>query len=224
MKLVNVNKSYGKTQVLRDLNLEIEEGKITAILGASGAGKTTLLNVLARLTPFEGELTEAKQYSYIFQTPKLLPNLTAEGNLKFVLPKERWGDISEMLARVGLAGKENRYPRELSGGEAQRVAIARAFLFPHELLLMDEPFSSLDLGLKKTLLPLVYGLWKERGGTVVFVTHDMHEAALLAHRVVVLGGGRVAADISVPEPFLRDFFGRSRTEERLFRLLAGEEE
>ena len=169
MKLVNVNKSYGKTQVLRDLNLEIEEGKITAILGASGAGKTTLLNVLARLTPFEGELTEAKQYSYIFQTPKLLPNLTAEGNLKFVLPKERWGDISEMLARVGLAGKENRYPRELSGGEAQRVAIARAFLFPHELLLMDEPFSSLDLGLKKTLLPLVYGLWKERGGTVVGV-------------------------------------------------------
>lgn len=232
MKLIGITKHYGKTPALENLDLEIAEGEITAVLGASGAGKTTLLNVIARLTDFEGKIEESaeaqyarggrKNCSYLFQSAKLLPNLTVEGNLKFVLPEHVWGDIPAILARVGLAGKEKRYPRELSGGEAQRVSIARAFLFPHDLLLMDEPFSSLDLGLKKSLISLVYELYAAQGGTIVFVTHDVHEAAMLARRAVVLGGGKVVGDVVLDEPYPRDFFAHSQAERALALMLAGE--
>ena len=160
-------------------------------------------------------------YSYLFQSPRLLPNLTAEENLRFVLPEERWGDIGGMLARVGLEGREKSYPRALSGGERQRVAIARAFLYPHEMLLMDEPFSSLDLALKKTLLELVSELWLERRETVVFVTHDVHEAAMLSHRAVVLHRGTVALDLAVEGDLPRDFFSRPPCEELLTKALMG---
>ena len=116
-----------------------------------------------------------------------------------------WAEISQMLAKVGLAGREKSYPRQLSGGERQRVAIARAFLYPHDLLLMDEPFSSLDLALKKTLLGLVSALWRERRETVVFVTHDAEEAYMLSHRALVLSGGKIVADMreesQIPRPY-----------------------
>ena len=219
MKLVSVTKKYGDRTVFSDFSLEFEEGKITAILGESGAGKTTLLNILAGLTAYGGKVEGVGRCSYLFQTPRLLPNLTVEGNLRFVLPESEWGKISEMLRRVGLDGREKSYPASLSGGEAQRAAIARAFLFPHDLLLMDEPFSSLDLSLKKSLLSLVAELWEEKKNTVVFVTHDVHEAALLSHRAVVLRKGELRADIPVDAPFPRDFFARQPAEEALIRAL-----
>ncbi len=219
MKLEHITKRYGDAAALSDVSLEFEAGKITAVLGESGAGKTTLLNVLAGLTSYEGSVEGHAPYSYLFQSPKLLPNLTAEENLRFVLPKDTWGEVGAMLERVGLAGREKSYPRQLSGGERQRVAIARAFLYPHELLLMDEPFSSLDLSLKKTILELVAQLWRERGETVVFVTHDVHEAALLSHRAVVLHRGTVALDLAVEGELPRDFFCRPPCEDLLTRAL-----
>ncbi len=227
MKLEHVCKQYGSVRALDDLTLEIGEGAITAVLGESGAGKTTLLNAIAGRISYEGEIGGVRgekprrraDCSYLFQTSMLLPHLTAEGNIKFVLPKSEWGKIGEMLARVGLAGREKARPAELSGGERRRVAIARAFLFPHRLLLMDEPFSSLDLSLKKSLAELVVSLWRERGDTVVFVTHDVHEAALLASRAVVLKAGKVAADLPVEGEYPRDFGKLSYTEELLVRAL-----
>ncbi len=222
MKLLGVTKKYGDKFALENIDLEIGEGKITAILGESGAGKTTLLNVLAGLIPFEGKREGVLPVSYLSQDSPLLPNLTVEGNLKFVLPKQKWGEIADMVCRVGLKGREKSFPKELSGGEKQRVAIARAFLYPHEMLLLDEPFSSLDLSLKKSLIELVLELWEGRRETVVFVTHDVHEAALLSHRAVILKRGRIVGDYPVPERFPRNFFDHSFIESLLTHTLMSE--
>lgn len=231
MKLRGVSKFYGEKAALRGLDLEIEEGKITAVLGESGAGKTTLLRVLSGLLSYEGTVDgvpfkkprRRENCSYLFQDGKLLPNLTVEGNLKFVLPKEEWGKIAEMIARVGLKGRERSYPHELSGGECQRVAVARAFLYPHDLLLMDEPFSSLDLARKRELTLLVTELWQERGSTVVFVTHDVREASLLAERALVLREGEIVCDLKIGEPYPRDFLAPPSEEVQLVRALLGGE-
>ena len=232
MILSGITKKYGETKALDGVTCEIAEGKITAVLGESGAGKSTLLSVISGLISYEGEIDgvsgahvrRRERCAYLFQDPKLLPNLTVEENLRFVLPKERWNAIGAMLARVKLDGKEMRRPGALSGGERQRVAIARAFLFPHELLLMDEPFSSLDLALKKSLIELVQSLWEEQKNTVVFVTHDVREASLLSHRALVLKRGKIVLSLAAERPFPRDFFTSSPEEERLVRSLTEGEE
>ena len=222
MILKNVCKKYGRITALDHVSLALNEGGITAVLGESGAGKTTLLNVLAGQTAFEGSVEGRKTCSYLFQSPKLLPNLTADQNLKFVLPKSLHAAAGGILAKVGLAGRERAYPHELSGGERQRVAIARAFLYPHEMLLMDEPFASLDLSLKKSLIELVASLWAQSKNTIVFVTHDVHEAATLAHRAIVLKHGRIVADLAAEGAPPRDFFVHTPCEERLVHILTEE--
>mgnify|MGYP005763641461 CR=1 FL=1 len=222
MILKDVCKKYGRITALDHVSLALNEGEITAVLGESGAGKTTLLNVLAGQTAFEGSVEGRKTCSYLFQLPKLLPNLTADQNLKFVLPKSLHAAAGGILAKVGLAGRERAYPHELSGGERQRVAIARAFLYPHEMLLMDEPFASLDLSLKKSLIELVASLWAQSKNTIVFVTHDVHEAATLAHRAIVLKHGRIVADLAAEGAPPRDFFAHTPCEERLVHILTEE--
>lgn len=227
MNLKNVTKRYGETHALDALTVEIHEGTITAVLGESGAGKTTLLNALAGLTSYEGTIdgregrkpVRRENCSYLLQENALLPHLTAEENLRFVLPKEKWNDVGAMLERVGLKGKEQSRPRQLSGGEQRRVAIARAFLYPHDLLLMDEPFSSLDLSLKASLIELVYELWRERGGSIVFVTHDVHEAAMLSSRAIVLKRGRLVSDVAITSPDPRDFRTPLREEAALIQAI-----
>lgn len=219
---VTLRKEYDGRAVLNLSGLVFEEGKITAVLGESGAGKTTLLHVLAGLTKAEGSAEGVGRVSMLFQEPALLPNLTAEGNLRFVLPKNEWGKIPSMLARVGLAGKERALPHTLSGGERQRVAIARAFLFEHDTLLMDEPFSSLDLSLRRQLYALVTQLWQERGSTVIFVTHDVREALQLASRALVLKRGEVTFDLPLSAPYPRDFLGEYPEERVLIGALLGE--
>ena len=222
MILKDVCKKYGRITALDHVSLALNEGEITAVLGESGAGKTTLLNVLAGQTAFEGSVEGRKTCSYLFQLPKLLPNLTADQNLKFVLPKSLHAAAGGILAKVGLAGRERAYPHELSGVERQRVAIARAFLYPHEMLLMDEPFASLDLSLKKSLIELVASLWAQSKNTIVFVTHDVHEAATLAHRAIVLKHGRIVADLAAEGAPPRDFFAHTPCEERLVHILTEE--
>ncbi len=222
MKLTHITKKYGGTVALDDVTAELSEGKITAVLGESGAGKTTLLNVIAGNLHYEGSVEGVGKVSYLFQSPKLLPNLTAEDNLKLVLVKEDFHKIQPMLEKVGLKGKEKAYPRQLSGGEKQRVAIARAFLFPHDVLLMDEPFSSLDLSLKRSLISLTAALWREKRETVVFVTHDVHEAALLSHTAILLSKGKAVAEVGFEGEPPRDFFSHPKEEERLVRLLMQE--
>ncbi len=230
MILNGVSKFYGEKAAVKNISCEIREGEITAVLGESGSGKTTLLNILAGATTFEGETDSIngkkpkrrEKCSYLFQDCKLLPNLTVEGNMKFVLPESEWGKIERMLERVGLKGREKSRPHELSGGERQRVAIARAFLYPHTLLLMDEPFSSLDLSLKKSLIELVVELWQDQKSTVVFVTHDVREAALLSHRALVLKRGEIVKDFEIPAPFPREFLAPPPQIDELVRALLEE--
>lgn len=211
--LKNITKKYGSLTVYDGFDLQIAEGEITCLLGPSGCGKTTLLNILAGLTPYGGEVSYKGGCSYIFQTPRLVPNLTAEGNLKLVCAD---GDkVAEMLKRVGLMDKASAYPKELSGGQAQRVAIARAFLRPGGLLLMDEPFSSLDTALKIKLVDLFFDLWRDARPTVVFVTHDAEEACMMSHRAVLLDGGRVKADITAADAPPRKYGAACEFKERI---------
>lgn len=191
IEIKNFSKSYSDVTVFENFNLTLEEGKITCILGESGSGKTTLLNAVAHLTDYGGNITGLKN-SYVFQTPRLVPNLTVYGNLKLVCGDG--GKIDSMLERVGLSDKAKSYPVGLSGGQAQRVSLARAFLFESDVILMDEPFTALDLKLKKELNELFFDVWKKDKRTVIFVTHDVDEAVCSAHRILVINRGTVVYD------------------------------
>ena len=192
IKLSDIKKSYGDNTVYDSFNLNIEENRILCILGESGSGKTTLLNILAGITPFEGEVTgNIAPVSFVFQKDRLVKNLTVSENLKLVCPD---ADTLSALESIGLKEYANAYPKVLSAGMARRVAILRAFLYPSALLLMDEPFVSLDIKLKYMLIQTVKDIKKKNPKTVVCVTHDIKEAALLADRIVVLKKGGIIYD------------------------------
>lgn len=188
MNLIDVSKSFGDTTVYAHFSLALDD-EITAVLGRSGCGKTTLLNLIARtLSPDSGRIEGQGRVSYVFQTPRLLPHLTVLGNLLYA-----GIDRTAALDALAACGVEGRlYPRELSGGMAQRVGMARAFAVPADTVLMDEPFKSLDLGLKNRLLALTRDL--VAGRRVILVTHDVAEAEYLADRALVLDGGRIVYD------------------------------
>ena len=187
LKLCNVNKSYPTVKVFENLSMSFPDRQITCILGPSGCGKTTLLKMIAGLESYEGRLEEIpEKISFIFQEDRLLPNLTAKENLRWVCPSISDERIEEILTVLEMRDQKDKYPSELSGGQRQRIAIARAFLYDGDLFLMDEPFSSLDLALKMKLIEYFLKLWKEKRKTVLFVTHDVDEAILLAHQIVLL--------------------------------------
>ncbi|WP_242393948.1 ABC transporter ATP-binding protein [Anaeromyxobacter oryzisoli] len=200
--------------VLADVSLRAAPGETLSVLGSSGSGKTTLLRVVAGfLAPSSGTVRvgevvaadsgrsllppEERGIAMVFQDLALWPHLTVHGNLAFGLearrvPRaERDARIASILRRVGLAGKERRHPGELSGGERQRVAIARALVVEPRAVLLDEPLSNLDVGLKQELLGLFRELLGERGATALYVTHDPREARALGERTAVLDAGRV---------------------------------
>lgn len=190
------NDKGGKNVVFDDFDFTISDNEITCILGRSGCGKTTLLNMLAGVTDFDGSLTGTDgRVSYIFQDARLLPNLTVAKNLSFVVKNVSDEKIRETLRLFEIEDKADAYPDSLSGGQAQRVAVARAFLYPSRLLLMDEPFSSLDTALKIRLARVFLDAWKKDERTVLFVTHDVEEAYMMSHRVVVLDEGKIKADV-----------------------------
>lgn len=226
MKLIDISKSY-KTQTVFDrFSLDIEQGKILCILGVSGAGKTTLLNILAGLTDYSGRIEgKTQNVSYIFQEPRLLPALTIRQNLSFVgATPDR---IDRLLKGVELSHYADKRPKELSGGEKQRASIARAFCIPFDLLLMDEPFSSLDTALKIRLTDLFASLWREENKTgaktAVFVTHDLEEALALADRVIVLRDGKIAFDLPISRTQFPLPYGHGCPErEKLLSVLLGE--
>ncbi len=191
----NLCKTYGNLTVYDNFNLEIEEGKVTCILGESGSGKTTLLNCIARLTDFSGEIPELK-CSYVFQSPRLVPNLTVYKNLSLVLNDSE--KINAILQKVRLSEKANEYPRNLSGGQAQRAGLARAFLAVSDIILLDEPFASLDLKLKTEMERLFFEICKADNRTALFVTHDIDEAINVADRIIVLKGGKTVFDYTRP--------------------------
>ena len=201
IEIENLSKKYGEFSVYENFSLSVEKGKITAILGESGSGKTTLLNCIAGLTAFEGKVPHMK-CSYVFQTPRLIPNLTVTQNLKLICKDEN--RITEVLAKMHLEDRADSYPISLSGGQAQRVSLARAFLFDSDIILMDEPLSSLDLKLKREITDLFLSVWQNDMRTAVYVTHDIDEALYIAHRIIILRRGKILLDISPDELPPRD--------------------
>ena len=194
IKISDLTKSYGSDTVYRNFNIEFEEGKITCILGESGCGKTTLLNCIANLTDYSGDIPKLEA-TYVFQSPRLVPCLTVKQNLELVCKDGE--KIENMLKKVGLFEKADKYPATLSGGEAQRVSLARAFVFGGDILLMDEPFSSLDIRLRFSVCDLFLSLQREKNTTALFVTHDIEEALRVADRIIVLKKGGSYEDIPV---------------------------
>ena len=208
-----------------DFTLEVQgelalEG-ITALFGPSGSGKTTLLRVIAGLessargsVTFDGNAWQSAQrwvpaerrgVGYVFQDGRLFPHLTVEKNLEFAAQRATRStiDFGAAVAAFDLTALLQRRPGSLSGGEQQRVAIARALLTSPQLLLMDEPLSSLDIGRKREILPLIEQLPRQFGVPVLYVTHNVDEVARLASHVLLLAGGRVAAYGSVADVFER---------------------
>jgi iron(III) transport system ATP-binding protein len=209
IELRGVCKRFGATQVLADVDLTIPAGSITAVLGPSGSGKTTMLRLIAGFEQLDagtiavgdrlvddGHRSTRPQHrgiGYVPQDGALFPHLTISGNIGFGLARGDRSAVGELLALVGLAGLERRYPHQLSGGQQQRVALARALAIRPSVVLMDEPFSSLDASLRAELGRDVARILTETATTSVLVTHDQDEALALADQIAVLQAGRVVA-------------------------------
>lgn len=205
---------------LRDVDLRVEPASFVTILGRSGCGKSTLLNLLAGLTaPTRGTVryrgSEIKgprpELGYLTQSDTLMPwrdvrrNVEMPLEIRGVPARERRRVARELIDKVGLAGFERHYPRELSGGMRRRAGLARLLCGDPETLLLDEPFAALDAQLRADLQRELLALWAGSGRTVVFVTHDLDEALLLADRVILLGPvGRIDLDITVDLPRPRE--------------------
>lgn len=191
----NFSFSYPDKEIYKNFSAEFLGGKINVVLGASGVGKTTLLNALTGLSGFDGEIENMpKNVSYIFQSDRLVKTISVEKNLDFVLKNAipdktaRKNAIYDMAKLLEISDVLKRLPTEISGGQAQRVQMARAFLYPSEVMLLDEPFKGLDVSLKTRLIKKFLELWGRDGRTVVLVTHDVYDALLMGDKVFVLSG------------------------------------
>ncbi|WP_415914098.1 ABC transporter ATP-binding protein [Paraburkholderia sp. J12] len=195
MSVRGLRRRYGERVVIDALDLDIHKGEFVALLGESGCGKTTLLRALAGLDqPDAGEILAPARPSVVFQEHRLLPWATLWENvaLGYETRVGRAG-ASGALAEVGLAGREDDWPRNLSGGQAQRVALARALVRDPALLLLDEPFAALDALTRIKMHGLVRELVARHQPGVLIVTHDVDEALTLADRILVMRAGRIAA-------------------------------
>jgi len=205
------NKTYQNTGTctLKDIQLDVTPGEFVAIVGPSGAGKSTLLNMVAGLDKdFEGEITvdnaplhatqPLKQIGFMFQESRLMPWMTVLDNLLLVLGKEQEDKARELLRQVHLTDIENHFPGQLSGGMQRRVALARAFSVEPDLLLMDEPFMSLDAPTAEYLRGLLMDLWSDTKPMVLFVTHYLREALALADRIVFLSESPAHVVLDMP--------------------------
>jgi iron(III) transport system ATP-binding protein len=204
-----IDLGYGGRQVVHGLSLTLQRGSIGCLLGPSGCGKTTVLRAVAGFEPLlAGEIRldgrcvssaghqlppEQRRVGMVFQDHALFPHLTVAANVAFGLAPGKASDdrVAQMLATVGLGGAGGRYPHELSGGQQQRVALARALAPAPQLLLLDEPLSSLDVDLRERLGAELRLLLKSQGTTALLVTHDQHEAFALADEIGVMQAGRI---------------------------------
>ncbi|MEM7736968.1 MAG: ABC transporter ATP-binding protein [Deinococcota bacterium] len=227
LQLHNISKTFDATatagahKAVDDVSLEVPAGKFAALLGASGSGKTTLLRIIAGLlAPDVGEIMfddlpvthvkpERRNIGMVFQHHRLFPHMTVEKNITFglrmrsVSKHEQQKRVVDVLEMVQLTGFEKRFPKSLSGGQQQRIALARTIVTRPKVLLMDEPFSSLDAQLRDDLRDVVADLQAQLGMTTMFVTHDQREALQLADVVAVLDKGRLEQVASPPELYTR---------------------
>ncbi len=245
LELASIKKGFTRDgfrlEVLAGIDLEVRQGEFVSLLGPSGCGKTTLLNIISGLIPADsgriilrGREVESclGEVAYMQQNDLLLPWRTALANailgpeLRGVRRREAQERARALFAEFGLAGFEHRYPAELSGGMRQRIALIRTLLTEKELLLLDEPFGSLDAMTRGVLHLYLLRVWKEYEKTILFVTHDLEEALALSDRIYLLTSrpARVKAVLEVPLPRPRDRSDRQLVllERELTRLVQEE--
>lgn len=226
LRLDEVSKDFNTVEgniisAIQEVNLEVAEGEFLSIIGPSGCGKTTLLRIIAGLErPSRGEfffirgsqVDGAPNIGLIFQEFALLPWRTVIENIEFgleirgVKKTERRRKALEYIRVIELEGFETKYPKELSGGMKQRVAIARSIICNPKILLMDEPFGSLDAQTRFSMQKFLYRIWKKTGKTIVFVTHNVDEAVFLGQRLIVMSPrpGRIISETKVELDYPRD--------------------
>lgn len=197
-----VRRVFGSDVVLDGIDLTLRRGEIVALVGRSGSGKSTLLRTIAGLDRGHGGRIDLDgSVAVAFQEPRLLPWKRVHRNVSLGLSGENGKQRAvDALAEVNLGHRVDAWPLTLSGGEAQRVSLARALVREPDLLLLDEPFGALDALTRITAYDLLIRLWRRHGFAVLLVTHDVEEAVLLADRVLVLDGGRIAHDVAVTAP------------------------
>lgn len=220
IKIRNLSKTFyisKPIKALENINLDVYENEFLCIAGPSGCGKTTLLRIIAGFESYEGEVlvdgnpvtSPCPDRFVVFQEfDQLFPWKTVFKNIEFGLRikgvKDRKKKVMEMISMVGLKGFENSYPHQLSGGMKQRVAIARALIINPSVLLMDEPFGSLDAQIRRRLQGELVQIWQEIHKTIIFVTHNVRESIKLADRVAVLttnpGRNKAVVNIDLPRP------------------------
>ena len=211
--------SFGPNEILRGIDLRLEQGRVVSVVGPSGGGKTTLLHLCAGLLEVEEGKVENtfNSFSFAFQDPRLLPWETALDNIAFGLKargvsrRERHRQATEISLKFGLEpGDLDKFPKDLSGGMRQRVSFARALVIQPELLFLDEPFSALDIGLKQELQQILIRLIAENCISILFITHDLMEAVRLSDRILLLAAdpGHIVHtfDIETPREARNDLF------------------
>jgi ABC-type Fe3+/spermidine/putrescine transport system ATPase subunit len=234
IEIENLSKNFDSKNVLKELNLNINQGEMVALLGPSGCGKTTILKIISGLLDadqgdikFDGKSvinlpTERRGAVLVFQEYLLFPHLNVAENIAFGLKMQgvdkdiRQKRVEDLLELVNLPGYQSRYPYELSGGQQQRIALARALAVQPKVLLLDEPISNLDANLREEMRDLIRKIHEEKNMTTIFVTHDREEALLVADKIAVMKDGNLE-QVGTPEELYRnpvnryvaDFFGQA---------------
>ena len=216
VELRDIKKRFGSTEVIHGVSTAIEDGEFIVIVGPSGCGKSTLLNAVGGFVPLttgtielDGEPVKGinPDVGVVFQQYALFPWLTALGNVLFALKRfpitkqERLERAFSALREVGLEGRERTYPGQLSGGMRQRVALARTFVTSPKVLLMDEPFGSLDAQTRVVMHEILLRIWEAHKATVIFVTHDVDEALILSDRAYVMSAapGKIIETVEIEQ-------------------------
>jgi iron(III) transport system ATP-binding protein len=219
LEINELSKSYdGKTFVVNDVDISLKSSRICAIVGESGSGKTTLLRLIAGLErpdngtiKIDGNLVSSignvvdpqkRGVGMVFQDLALFPHLTVEENIRYGLIENKIDNVEKLLELIGLSGYNDRYPHELSGGEQQRIALARTLASDPKLLLLDEPFSSLDATLRSFLRKEVQKIVKKINMSMIFITHDLQDAIDIADDVIFLKDGKIIESGTLNEVLL----------------------
>lgn len=196
LKVEGLVKSFGNFEVIHHWNLTVEEGEKVVLLGPSGCGKTTFLRIIAGLEkPTEGKIEIGfERLGFVFQEPRLIPWKTVRDNLRLI--EEDEGKIKTILELVKLNGFEDHFPSQISGGMKQRLNLARAMVVEPDFMILDEPFTSLDIKVKMEIMEDLMEIWEKRRFTMLMVTHDVKEAVYMGDRILILS--------KIPSKILRE--------------------